>query len=56
MPDKNNLTFQTVDCGLCKRDVVGEGFRRILYDHDVVTFFLQYLVDTGPSRAVYEPP
>src|SRR5205807_4042169 len=55
MPDKNNLTFQTVDGGFCKRDVVGEGFRRVLHHHDVVTLFLKYVVDTRPSRAVYKP-
>ena len=27
MPDKNNLTLQAVDCGLCERDVLGQGFR-----------------------------
>src|SRR5882762_9995073 len=55
MSDKNNLTFQTVDCGLCKRDVFGEGFRRILHHSDVVTFLPKYVVDTCPSRAVYKP-
>ena len=54
MPDKNNLTFETVDGGLCKRDVVGERFRRILHHHDVVTLFLKYVVDTRPSRAIHE--
>src|SRR6267142_831802 len=39
----------------CKRDVFGEGFRRILYHSDIVTFLPKYVVDTCPSRAVYKP-
>ena len=55
MPHQNNLTLQTVDCGLCKGDVFGKGFGRVLHDSDVVTLFLEHAVNTRPSRAVYEP-
>ena len=55
MPHQNNLTLQTVDCGLCKGDVFGKGFGRVLHDSDVVTLFLEHAVNTRPSRAVYDP-